>query len=73
MAVGMGSELVPESALEFETATGMCSNGHFFQQICLEKIQEDWLAPQQLRLLCVFEMDMIAIMEKCWADWEYRY
>jgi hypothetical protein len=41
MAMGIALEIGSELALEFESASGIFSEGYFFHQICLEDIQKD--------------------------------
>jgi hypothetical protein len=41
MAVGIALAIWLELALEFESASGIYSEGYFFHQICLEDIRKD--------------------------------
>jgi hypothetical protein len=59
--------------LGMEKASEMLSGSKLFGQVCLDEIHIVWLASLLLCLMFLFEMNIIAVLEKCWADWEYGY
>ena len=75
MVSRISAEMVTEIVLELELemASGMPLESKSIGHICFEDIHNVWLAPLLLCLLFLFEMDVIAIPEECWADWKYRY
>jgi len=59
--------------LEFEMASGVQSENKLFRHIGLKEIHNTWLAPLLLFYCYVFETDVIAVLEQCWANWKYSY
>jgi len=71
ITVEMASELVPKLESELEIVLGMRLEGQLIWRVCSKEIPNVRLAPLPPCILFLFQMDVIAILEECCADWEY--